>query len=78
MHAKSHQSCLTLCDAMDCSPPGSFFHGIHQARILEWLTMPSPGDLHEAGIESASLMSFVLAGRFFTTSTIWENQNLYI
>ena len=29
------QSCLTLCDLMDCSPPGSFFHGISQARILE-------------------------------------------
>ena len=31
------QSCLTLCDAMDCSPPGSFVHGIFQARILEWV-----------------------------------------
>ena len=29
------QSCLTLCDPMDCSPPGSFVHGILQARILE-------------------------------------------
>ena len=31
------QSCLTLCDPMDCSPPGSSAHGILQARILEWL-----------------------------------------
>ena len=30
------QSCLTLCDPMDCSPPGSFVHGIFQARVLEW------------------------------------------
>ena len=30
------QSCLTLCDPMDCSPPGSSVHGILQARILEW------------------------------------------
>ena len=30
-------SCLTLCVPMDCSPPGSFVHGILQARILEWL-----------------------------------------
>ena len=30
------QSCLTLCDAMDCSPSGSIVHGIFQARILEW------------------------------------------
>ena len=37
----AHQSCLTLCDPMDCSPPGSSVHGILQARILEWLAMPS-------------------------------------
>ena len=30
------QSCLTLCEPMDCSPPGSSIHGIFQARILEW------------------------------------------
>ena len=34
--AKSLQSCLTLCDPMDCSPPGSSIHGIFQARVLEW------------------------------------------
>ena len=35
------QSCLTLCDPMDCSPPGSSVRGILQERILEWVTMPS-------------------------------------
>ena len=35
------QSCLTLCDPMDCSPPGSSVHSILQARILEWVVMPS-------------------------------------
>ena len=30
------QSCLTLSDPMDCSPPGSYVHGIFQARVLEW------------------------------------------
>ena len=30
------QSCLTLCDPMDCSLPGSSIHGIFQARVLEW------------------------------------------
>ena len=35
------QSCPTLCDPMDCSFPGSSVHGILQARILEWVTMPS-------------------------------------
>ena len=38
---KSLQSCPTLCDAMDCSPPGSSVHGILQARILEWVAMSS-------------------------------------
>ena len=41
MRAKSLQSCLTLCDSMDCSPPGSSVHGILQARILEWVAAPS-------------------------------------
>ena len=35
------QSCLTLCDPMDCSPSGSCVHGILQARILEGVAMPS-------------------------------------
>ena len=34
------RSCLTLCDPMDGSPPGSSVHGIFQARILEWVAMP--------------------------------------
>ena len=37
------QSCLTLCNPMDCSPPGSSISGILQARILEWVAMPSSG-----------------------------------
>ena len=35
------QLCLTLCDAMDCSPPGSSVYGICQARILEWVAISS-------------------------------------
>ena len=38
--AKLLQLCLTLCDHMDCSPPGSSVHGILQERILEWIAMP--------------------------------------
>ena len=34
------QSCLTLCDPMDYSLPGSSAHGILQARILEWVAIP--------------------------------------
>ena len=35
------QYCLTLCDPMDCSPPGSSVYGILQARILQWVAMTS-------------------------------------
>ena len=33
------QSCPTLCNLMDCSPPGSSVHGIFQARVLEWVAI---------------------------------------
>ena len=39
VHAKSLQSCLTLCDPTDCSPPISSAHRISQARILEWVAI---------------------------------------
>ena len=48
------QLCLTLCDHMDCSPPGSSVHGIFRARILSGLPLPSPGDLPKPGIKSRS------------------------
>ena len=41
MHAKSLQSCPTLYGPMNYNPPGSSVHGILQARILEWVAMPS-------------------------------------
>ena len=41
MHAQTLQPCLTLFDCTDFSPSGSSVHGIIQARILEWLAMPS-------------------------------------
>jgi len=44
--AKSLQSCPTLCDPIDSSPPGSSVPGILQARILEWVDFPSP--MHES------------------------------
>ena len=47
-------SCIQLCDPMDCSPPGSSVHGISQARKLEWVAIPSPGDLPDPGIEPGS------------------------
>ena len=54
------QSCLTLCDPIDYSPPGSSVYGIFQARKLEFL---SPEDLSELGTEPESP---ALVGGFFT------------
>ena len=45
------QLCLTLCNPMDCSPPGCSVHGILQTRILEWVVFFSPGDLPDPGIK---------------------------
>ena len=45
--AKSRQSCLTLRDPMDCSPPGSSVHGIFQARVLEWGAIAFSGRILE-------------------------------
>ena len=39
------QSCLTLCDPLDCSPPDSSVHGISQARILEWVAISFSRDM---------------------------------
>ena len=39
--SKSLPLCPTLCDPLDCGSPGSSVHGILQARILEWVSMPS-------------------------------------
>ena len=71
-YAKLLSSCPTLCDPVDCSPPGSSVHGILQARILEWVPCPPPGDIPNPGIKTASLRSPAVAGGFFTTGAIWK------
>ena len=60
--------CLTFCDLLNYSLPGSSVHGILQARILE-LSFPTPGDLPDPGIESTSLVPPALAGGLFTTAS---------
>ena len=62
--AKLLQSCLTLCDPMDCSPPGSSVHGVSQARILKRVTISYSRDLPYAEMEA---MSPALTGVYFTT-----------
>ena len=51
---KVTQSCPTLWDPTDCSPPGSSVHGILQARILEWVAIPISKDIPYPGIEPRS------------------------
>ena len=48
------QSCLTLCDPVDCSLPDSSVGGIYQARILEWVVISSSKGSSSPGIEPAS------------------------
>ena len=56
------QSCLTLCNPMDCNPMGSSVHGILQARILEWVAISYPkGFFHPRDQTGVSC----IAGRFF-------------
>ena len=68
VRAKSHQSCLTLCDPMDHIPPGCSVHEIPQAWILEWVAMPSSRGSFQPRNQIASLTTPALAGGFFTTS----------
>ena len=56
--------CPIVCNPTDFNLPVSSAHGISQARILQWLPFPSPGDLPDPGIKHA--FSPVVAGRFFT------------
>ena len=50
---KSLQLCPTLCDPMDCSPPGSSIPGILQARILEWVAISfSDACMHAKSLQS--------------------------
>ena len=58
------RSPLTLCDPMDCSPPGSSVHGFFRQEYWSGLPFPPPGDLFDSGIEPVFP---TLAGRFLTT-----------
>ena len=63
------KSCLTLCNPMDCSPPGSSVHGISQIRILAWVAMSSSrGSSQPRDRTQVSR----IAGRFFTS---WASPN---
>ena len=65
MRAQSLQSCLTLCDPVDCVPPGSYVHGILQARVQEWVAVPSSRGPSQPRDRTASFMSPALPGGFY-------------
>ena len=72
MQAKSLQSCPTLFNPVDCSPPGSSVHGILQAKHRSGLPCPPPGDLPDPGIELA-LQADSLPSELLVYSIICKN-----
>ena len=66
------QSCPTLCDAMDCCLTDSSVHGILQAKILEWVAMPSSRVSSQPRDWSHVSCISCIAGRFFTHWSTWE------
>ena len=69
--AKSLQSCPTLCDPIDSSPPASPVPEILQARTLEWVAISSPRGSSQASDRTwVSYISYI-AGGFFTTMPKW-------
>ena len=66
------QSCLTLCDPKDCSPPGSSVYGIFQARILEWVAISFS---RRSSRPRDQARVFCVAGRCFTVSYlfVWKH-----
>ena len=71
MRAKLPQSCLTLCDPMDYSLPGSSVIEILQARILEWVAMPSSVGSSWSRDQACVSYAACIIGVFFTSSASW-------
>ena len=74
--AKSLQSCLTLCDPMDCSLPGSSIHGIFQARVLEWGAIAFSARSPRLSQKPLYIWLALLAP--LSTITIFPYNNVYI
>ena len=74
MHAKSLQSCLTLCNPKDyfATRQAPLSMGFSRQEHWSGSSRPPLGNLSRLGMELPSLTSPELTGRFFTTSTTWE------
>ena len=75
MRAKSFQSCLTLCDPIDCSLTVSSVHGILQTRILEWIAIPSSKGSSRSRDRTHVSCVFCIGRQIFYHCTTWEAQN---
>ena len=69
-------SWATLCNPMNCSPPGSSVHGILQVRILKWLVMPSSRGSSQPKDQTRVPCIFCIAGGFLTCWAIREAPEL--
>ena len=66
------QSCPTLCNPMNCSPPGSSVHGISRARTLEWVAISYPrGSFQPRGWNHVAFLSFIHSWVLYHLAT-WE------
>ena len=81
VHAKSLQSCLTLCNPVNCSSPGSSIHGILQARTLKWVAMPSSkGSSQPRNQACISLSHISCIGRWVLYHQChlgWKNESIF-
>ena len=68
----------TLYDSMDCSPSGSFVHGIFQVEYWSGSPFPTPGDLSNPGIKPMSPVSPALVSRFVTTEPPVVTHNFFL
>ena len=66
------QSCLPLCDPMDCSPPGSSVHGVLQARILERVAISSSRRPSRPRVQTRVSCTSCIGGGFFTPNATSE------
>ena len=78
VRAKLLQSCLTLCDPMDCNSPSSSVHGILQARTLQWLAMPSSRISFQPRDRTHTFCGSWIAGRFFTSGPLGKLKGHHI
>ena len=77
MHGESLQSCLTLSNPVDCSPPCSSVHRSFQARTLEWVAMPFSRGSSCQGSNLHLLHLLHWQAGFFTTRSTWEAHLAY-